>query len=55
MTTARAAALRNKWKERVDPRPCAHLNLKLEQKDDGSFTGAYYCIVCGESVHIKRQ
>jgi hypothetical protein len=55
MTKARSAALRKKWKERVDPRPCDHINLKLEQRDDGSFTGTYYCLVCGESVAIKPQ
>ncbi len=49
MTIIQAAELRVKWKQRVDPPPCEHLNLELEWSGDGP-TGSYNCIVCGESV-----
>ena len=55
MTTTQAAALMDKWKQRVAPRPCVHHNLELERNDSGSFTGHYQCSVCGESVAIKHQ
>jgi hypothetical protein len=50
MTRSQAAELRAKWKERVDPTTCEHLNQKLESSDDGYLTGNYHCIACGESV-----
>jgi len=54
MTIIQAAELRVKWKQRVDPPPCEHLNLELEWSGDGP-TGNYNCIVCGESVAHKPQ
>jgi hypothetical protein len=54
MTIIQAAELRVKWKERVDPPPCEHLNLELEWSGSGS-TGNYNCIVCGEFVVHKLQ
>ena len=50
MQMNQAAALRVKWKKRVEPRPCAHLTLELEQNDSGYLTGNYLCIACGEWV-----
>ena len=50
MTSAQAAALQAKWKERVDPLPCDHLNQELESRDGVYLTGKYHCIACGESV-----
>ncbi|HEV8327908.1 MAG TPA: hypothetical protein VGQ08_10515 [Nitrospiraceae bacterium] len=55
MTSGDAAVLRAKWENRVDPRPCAHLTLELEQNDSGYLTGNYTCIACGESVARKHQ
>jgi hypothetical protein len=55
MTTVQAAALRTKWKQRADPQPCMHPTLELERNDSGSFTGNYHCIVCGQSIVLKRQ
>ncbi len=54
MQMNQAAALRVKWKKRVEPRPCAHLTLELEQNDSGYLTGNYLCIACGESVARKH-
>ena len=53
MTKAEAAALRAKWKERVDPTSCQHHDLTLEI-ENGYFTGDYSCIVCGESVARRK-
>jgi hypothetical protein len=53
MTNAQAVAVRVTGKQRVDPRPCEHLSLKLERDDSGFFTGNYQCIACGESVAKK--
>jgi hypothetical protein len=53
MTVTQVAALRAKWKQRVDPRSCAHLNLELEGNDDAYLTGNHHCIECGESVAKK--
>ena len=50
MTSAQAAALQAKWKERVDPLPCDHLNQELESRDGVYLTGKYHRIACGESV-----
>jgi hypothetical protein len=55
MTNTQAATLRVTGKQRVDPRPCEHLSLKLERDDSGFFTGNYQCIVCGESPALKHQ
>ena len=54
MTITQAAELRVKWKQRVDPTPCEHLNLELEWSDSGS-TGNYNCIVCGEPIVPQHQ
>ena len=54
MTITQAAELRVKWKQRVDPPPCEHLNLELEWSDSGS-TGNYNCIVCGEPIVHQHQ
>ena len=54
MTMTQAAELRVKWKMRVDPPPCEHLNLELERSDNGYLTGNYNCIVCGEAVAQTR-
>jgi hypothetical protein len=54
MTTAQAAELRVKWKQRVDQTPCEHLNLELELTGSGS-TGNYNCIVCGEPIAHQHQ
>lgn len=53
MTEAQAAALREKWTQRVDPPPCAHLNQELESSDSGYLTGNHHCIDCGESIAHK--
>jgi hypothetical protein len=50
MTTIQAAALRVKWKQRLDPSECEHLNLELEWNNLGHSTGNYVCILCGEPV-----
>jgi hypothetical protein len=50
MTVAEAAVLRVKWEQRVQPAPCMHLTLELEQNASGYLTGKYNCIACGESV-----
>lgn len=50
MTMNQAAALRVKWKQRVDRSQCEHLNLELEWDDLGHSKGNYICILCGESV-----
>jgi hypothetical protein len=50
MTMAQAAELRVKWKQRVDPPPCEHLNLELVWSKSGSSSGNYNCIVCGEPI-----
>jgi len=39
----------------VDPRPCAHITLELEQNNSGYVTGNYTCLACGESVVRKHQ
>lgn len=54
MTIIQAAELRVKWKLRVNPPPCEHLNLELEWSDNGS-TDNYNCIVCGEVIAKKLQ
>jgi len=54
MTIVQAAEIRVKWKLRVNPPPCEHLNLELEWSDNGS-TGNYNCIMCGEVVAKKVQ
>jgi hypothetical protein len=54
MTTIQAAELRVKWKLRVDPSKCEHLNLELEWSDNG-LTDNYICIVCGEAVATKQK
>jgi ssDNA-binding Zn-finger/Zn-ribbon topoisomerase 1 len=53
MTTTQAAELRVKWKLRVDPPKCEHLNLELEWSDNG-LTGNDNCIVCGEAIAKKN-
>lgn len=50
MTVTRAAELRMKWKEQVNPPPCEHHDLKLERTDTGYLTGNYNCIVCGDGL-----
>ena len=50
MTVHQAAALRVKWKQRVDRAQCEHLNLELEWDDLGHSKGNYVCILCGEAV-----
>ena len=56
MTSAQAAGLRVKWKQRVDPLPCEHLNLELEWSGSGPPKGNYSCIVCGEPIlHHSQQ
>ena len=52
MTIIQAAELRVKWKLRVNPPPCEHLNLEAEWSDNGS-TDNYNCIICGETVAKK--
>lgn len=52
MTIIQAAALRVKWKLRVNPAPCEHLNLEAEWSENGP-TGNYHCILCGEVVAKK--
>jgi hypothetical protein len=54
MTIEQAAALRVKWKQRVERSPCEHLNLELEWNDLGHSTGNYVCIICGEPIAQKR-
>jgi hypothetical protein len=54
MTATQAAELRVKWKQRVKPSPCEHLNLELERSDNGYLTGNYTCIVCGEVAAQKQ-
>jgi hypothetical protein len=54
MTTIQAAELRVKWKLRVDPSKCEHLNLELEWSDNG-LTDNYICIVCGVAVATKQK
>jgi len=54
MTITQAAELRVKWKQRVNPIPCEHLNLELELSGSGS-TGKYNCIVCGEPILHQHQ
>jgi len=44
MTKGQAAALRVKWKQRVEPLPCQHLNQELDSGDAGYLTGTYYCL-----------
>ncbi len=53
MTIIQAAALRVKWKLRVNPAPCEHLNLEAEWSENGP-TGNYHCILCGEVVAKKN-
>jgi hypothetical protein len=48
MPKEQAAAVRAKWKQRVDSIPCTHLNQELEHSDNGYVTGNYHCMVCGE-------
>lgn len=55
MTIAQAAELRVKWKQRVDPPPCEHLNLELVWSASGSPNGNYSCIVCGETIVNQHQ
>jgi hypothetical protein len=55
MTNAQAAGLRVRWKQRVDPLPCEHLNLELEWSGSGPPSGNYTCIVCGEPILHKHQ
>lgn len=55
MTTTQAAELRVKWKQRIDPVECKHLNLELEWTDSGFPTGNYNCIVCGENVCASHK
>jgi hypothetical protein len=54
MTTAEAEALRVKWKQRVHPLPCQHLNQELESGDAGYLTGTYHCLDCGEPIAYKK-
>ena len=54
MTIEQAAAIRVKWKQRVEHSPCEHLNLELERNDLGHSTGNYVCIICGEPIAQKR-
>ena len=54
MTMTQAAELRVRWKQRVDPSPCEHLNLELEFSGIGS-SGNYTCIVCGEQIVHHHQ
>ena len=55
MTMTLAVELRVRWKQRVDPPKCEHLNLELEWSDDGHLTGNYICIVCGEAAAQKQK
>jgi len=50
MTVSQAAELQMKWRERVNPPPCEHHDLKLERTDTGYLTGNYNCVVCGAAV-----
>lgn len=43
MMKAQAGELRVKWKQRVHPLPCEHLNQELESGDAGYLTGTYHC------------
>jgi hypothetical protein len=55
MTMTQVAELRVKWKQRVGPPPCHHLDLELEWNDSGYLTGNHHCTVCGESVVRTHQ
>jgi hypothetical protein len=50
MTTARAATLRAKWKQRAAPSHCEHRYLEVEGIALGHSADNYYCIMCGECV-----
>ena len=50
MTNDQAAALQAKWKKQVDPLPCEHITLELENTATGYLTGIYHCVTCGESI-----
>jgi hypothetical protein len=51
MTKDQAAALQAEWKKQIDPLPCEHITLELENNTaTGYLTRAYYCITCGESI-----
>jgi hypothetical protein len=50
MNRSQAAALRQKWSERVHPLPCDHPNQELEHSAGGYLTGIYHCVACGETV-----
>ena len=54
MTVTQAAELRMKWKPRVDPLSCEHLNLELECSDNGYLMGNYNGIVC-RTAAAKKQ
>ena len=41
MTETQAASLRAKWKQRVDPLFCEHLDQELEVREDSYLTGSY--------------
>ena len=55
MTTLQAATLRMKWKQRIDPSPCEHLNLELQWDVLGHPEGDYICIICGEPVAERKK
>ena len=55
MTVTQAAELRMKWKPRVDPLSCEHLNLELEWSDNGYLMGNYNGIVCGTAAAKKNK
>lgn len=55
MTKAQADEVRVKWKQRVHPLPCEHLNQELESGDAGYLTGTYHCLDCGESVAVNTN
>ena len=55
MTVTQAAELRMKWKPRVDPLSCEHLNLELEWSDNGYLMGNYNGIVCGTAAAKKTN
>lgn len=53
LTKDQAAALQEKWKQKVDPPVCVHATIDLEVNDNGYLTGNHHCIDCGEMV-VKK-
>ena len=55
MIVTQAAELRMKWKPRVDPLSCEHLNLELECSDNVYLMGNYNGIVCRTAAAKKTN